>query len=71
MMEEPNAVLVLIWQFVPLAVLSVLAVLPFYKLFRRAGRSGWWALLGFVPIIGLFILPWMLLAMQPKTADVS
>ena len=68
-MDEPAGVLVLIMQFVPLAVLSALAVIPFAMLFRRSGRSGWWALLGFIPALGLFLLPWMLLAMQAPARE--
>jgi uncharacterized membrane protein YhaH (DUF805 family) len=32
---------------------SVLPVIPIAKVLSRAGFSGWWALLYFVPVIGL------------------
>ena len=40
--------------------MSILLAIPLVTLFalvvRKAGYSGWWVLLGFVPIVGLVML---------------
>ncbi|PSJ40666.1 hypothetical protein C7I55_10140 [Sphingomonas deserti] len=46
--------------------MTMIFVIPFWKLFRRAGRSGWWALAGFAFPFGWFILPWLLLGLSRK-----
>lgn len=57
----------------PIMIIYGIMVVPFYILFRRAGRSGWWALVGFVPLFGMLCVPWMLVLMrrhQPRVEDV-
>jgi hypothetical protein len=54
-------------QFVPLIVIYGLMIVPYWKLFRRQGRAGWWALLGFGPLLGIIALPWLLLALRGKS----
>jgi hypothetical protein len=40
-------------------ILGAIAVIPFFQIFRRTGRSGWWALLMFIPIVNIVVL-WVL-----------
>ncbi len=42
---------------------SILWVVPFAMIFRRMGRSGWWSLIGFIPL-GFLVLPWMAALMR-------
>ncbi|PSJ40758.1 DUF5684 domain-containing protein [Allosphingosinicella deserti] len=58
-------------QLAPSLILSSIVFAPFYILFRRAGRSGWWALLGFLPLVGLLVVPWMLVLMSRGKAQVQ
>jgi uncharacterized membrane protein YhaH (DUF805 family) len=51
-------------QFVPLMVLMLVLVVPFVRILRRAGRSGWWVLLLFIPAVGWLILPWVIAFMR-------
>jgi hypothetical protein len=55
----------LLVQLLPLVLLTLVIAIPFALLFRRMGRSPWWALLGFVPL-ALFVLPWMAALMAWK-----
>ncbi|MET1112623.1 MAG: hypothetical protein ABWX67_13970 [Allosphingosinicella sp.] len=57
----PGLVLV---QLVPLMIIMLLVVVPFVRILRRAGRSGWWALLLFIPALGWAILPWVIAYMR-------
>jgi uncharacterized membrane protein YhaH (DUF805 family) len=52
-------------QLLPFILLSLLFVVPFALLFRRMGRSPWWALIGFIPLV-LLALPWMAALMRWK-----
>lgn len=51
-------------QLVPLMFVMLLVVVPFVRILRRAGRSGWWALLLFIPGFGWVILPWAIAYMR-------
>lgn len=51
-------------QLVPLMVVMLLLVVPFVRILRRAGRSGWWVLLLFIPVFGWVILPWVIAFMR-------
>jgi uncharacterized membrane protein YhaH (DUF805 family) len=55
----------LLVQLLPFFLLALLLLLPFALLFRRMGRSPWWALIGFIPL-ALFALPWMAALMRWK-----
>ena len=50
---------------IPQIILLLLFVLPFGLVFRRMGRSPWWALLGLIPFV-LLALPWMAALMPWK-----
>lgn len=51
-------------QLVPLMVVMLVLVVPFVRILRRAGRSGWWVLLLFIPGLGWLILPWVIAFMR-------
>lgn len=51
-------------QFVPLMMVILVLVVPFVRILRRAGRSGWWVLLLFIPAFGWLILPWVIAFMR-------
>ena len=46
-------------------VVFFLFVFPFWKIFRKAGHSGWFSLLMFVPIASTVALYWLALATWP------
>jgi uncharacterized membrane protein YhaH (DUF805 family) len=58
-----SAAMILV-QFVPLMVIMLVLVVPFVRILRRAGRSGWWVLLLFIPVFGWLILPWVIAFMR-------
>ena len=58
--------LVVFLQLLPMIVIYALMIVPYWKLFRRQGRAGWWSLLGFVPLVGIIALPRVLLALRNK-----
>lgn len=49
----------LIIQFIPITVLSLLWLVPFVKILQRAGLPAWWAVVIFVPLIGLTVMLWV------------
>ena len=51
-------------QLAPMLFIMVVLVFPFVRILRRAGRSGWWVLLLFIPLIGWLILPWVIAFMR-------
>jgi uncharacterized membrane protein YhaH (DUF805 family) len=51
-------------QLVPLMVVMLLLVVPFVRILKRAGRSGWWVLILFIPAFGWLILPWVIAFMR-------
>jgi uncharacterized membrane protein YhaH (DUF805 family) len=44
---------------IPIAIILLLAVIPYWKLWQRTGHSGWWSLLMLVPVANLISL-WVL-----------
>ena len=54
----------LLVQWIPLIVFNLLLVIPFVRILRRAGRSGWWVLLLLIPGIGWLVLPWVIAFMR-------
>lgn len=47
-----------IWHWLVIFVFGLLFLYPNIRILRRAGFSGWWVLLIFVPIVG-FLTPWI------------
>ena len=37
-------------------VILFLAIYPYIRILQKAGYSGWWILLGFIPLVNLVIL---------------
>lgn len=46
---EPNPII----QILPLILISLIFIPPYVKIIRKAGFSGWWVLLLFVPVVNL------------------
>ena len=42
--------------FIVLAFMLVIYVIPAVVILRKAGFSGWWCLLGFVPIVNIIMI---------------
>lgn len=62
---EIGASQILIQLFPLMLIMLLLAVIvPYVRILRRAGRSGWWVLLLLVPGFGWFILPWVIAFMR-------
>ena len=53
-------------------VLTIFHTIPVWLIVRRAGFSGWWSLLRYVPVVGLVMLwvfaviPWPALEERPR-----
>ena len=62
--ESPSGAASLIVQLVPFFFFNLLLIVPFIRILRRAGRSGWWALLLLIPTLGWVILPWVIAFMR-------
>lgn len=45
-----------IWHWLVVLIIALLWVVPLALVFRRTGKSGWWALLGFLPPWGVWAL---------------
>jgi uncharacterized membrane protein YhaH (DUF805 family) len=54
----------LLVQLVPMFFFTVVLVVPFFRILRRAGRSGWWVLILLFPGFGWLILPWVIAFMR-------
>ena len=54
-MDEHDPVTVLIGAVFVIIILVVI-FLPYFRIFKRTGHSGWWALLMFVPIANIITL---------------
>jgi predicted PurR-regulated permease PerM len=39
-----------------IAILSAITLVPFVRIFQKAGRTGWWAALMLIPIINIVVL---------------
>ena len=46
-------------QFLPLALIVFITVIPGFKLLQRLGMSYWWELLLIIPIFGLLLFVWI------------
>jgi len=45
--------------FLPLMLILLLVVIPYWKIWQRTGHSGWWGLLMLVPLANIISL-WVL-----------
>jgi uncharacterized membrane protein YhaH (DUF805 family) len=46
-------------QYLPLALIVFVTVIPGFKLLQRLGMSYWWEILLIIPIIGLLLFIWI------------
>jgi uncharacterized membrane protein YhaH (DUF805 family) len=42
--------------FVIILIWIAICIVPFFRIFQRTGRSGWWALLMLIPIVNIAVL---------------
>jgi len=47
-----------IWHVIILLVLTAVFIIPYVKIVKKAGYSGWWVLTMFVPLLN-FIMLWV------------
>jgi len=47
-----------IWHWAIVAIIGYIFVVPCWRIARKAGFSGWWSLLVFIPFIN-FLLIWV------------
>ena len=52
-------------ELIVIVVIGILVVVPFWKIFTKAGFSGGWSLLMIIPFIGIVILFYLAFAEWP------
>jgi hypothetical protein len=57
-----------IWHILILLIIGLLWAIPIAKLFERVGYSPWWAVFGFIPIVGVALV-WVLAFSPWRIAD--
>jgi len=45
-----------VYGVVIIAVLFAITVVPFIRIFQKAGRTGWWAVLMVIPLVNIIVL---------------
>lgn len=45
-----------IWHWLIVAFFAVFVIFPIAKILRKAGYSGWWSLLYFIPLVNLICI---------------
>jgi len=51
-------------QLVPFILFNLILLVPYWRILRRAGRSGWWVLLMLIPAVGWLVVPWVIAFMR-------
>lgn len=59
--EPTNALL----GFIPIVVISIVFVIPYWQIFRKAGYSPWLALLLFIPLVNIILIWWFAFSAWP------
>jgi hypothetical protein len=54
-----------LWHVLIMLVLSLIFIIPYVMIIRKAGYSGWWVLTMFVPLVNLIMLWVFALARWP------
>lgn len=54
--------------FAIIGMFSAICIVPFARIFQRAGRTGWWALLMLIPLVNLVVL-WVFAFAEWPTLD--
>jgi uncharacterized membrane protein YhaH (DUF805 family) len=44
------------WQLIIIVFYIVAIVLPFWKIFTKAGYTGWWSLLVLIPLVNVIVV---------------
>jgi hypothetical protein len=45
-----------LWHWLIVLLIIVIIYYPIYKIIRRAGFSGWWVLVSFVPVVNVIAI---------------
>jgi hypothetical protein len=53
------------WQIITIACIVALIIWPWFKIFAKAGFSGWMALLMLIPLVNLIMLFYLAFAEWP------
>ena len=52
-------------ELIVLSIIGIIFVLPFWKIFTKAGFPGWWSLSMLIPLLGIFVLFYLAFAEWP------
>lgn len=66
----PELIVIVVIGIVIMAI-GIVIVVPFWKIFTKAGFSGWWSLIVIVPIIGILALYCLAFAEWPIQRDLN
>lgn len=58
-------------EFIIMAIIGVVIVLPNWKIFSKAGFSGWWSLLMIVPFINILLEYYLAFAEWPLQRELK
>lgn len=58
-------------EFIIMAIIGAVIVLPNWKIFSKAGFSGWWSLLMIVPVINILLEYYLAFAEWPVHKDLA
>jgi len=59
------------WEIILLLIIAVFVILPFWKIFAKAGFSGWLSLTQVVPFLNIFMLFFLAFAQWPVHRELS
>jgi hypothetical protein len=45
-----------VWHLIIILVLALIFIIPYVKIIKKAGYSGWWILTMFVPLLNLIMI---------------
>jgi hypothetical protein len=54
-----------VWHILILLIGFLIVVVPYVKIIQKAGYSGWWVIVGFIPLVNLIMLWVFALARWP------
>ena len=58
-------------ELIIIALIGIVVVLPFWKIFTKAGFSGWWSLIMLIPIISILALFYLAFAEWPIQRELN
>ena len=59
------------WELMLLAIIGLLVILPYWKIFSKAGFSGWLSLTQVVPILNIIMLFYLAFAEWPVRRELN